>query len=46
MLQLKHMDNVSEKRNTYTWNDDIRRLAEKVGKDIRESERRGFSWEE
>ncbi len=34
------------KRSTYTWNDKIRRLAEKVGTDVRESERRGFVWEE
>ena len=40
------MSKDTEKKSTYTWNDDIRRLAEKVGNDIRESERRGFVWEE
>lgn len=34
------------KNSSYNWNDNVRRLAEKVGKDIRESERRGFVWEE
>ena len=40
------MNTVHKTKNSYNWNDEIRRLAEKVGADIRESERRGFVWEE
>jgi len=33
----------TEKRSTYTWNDDVLEIAKRVGKDIRESERIGHS---